>query len=257
MSTPRCKAISRAAEQSRRNREAARDDIHFVPGRFVVDTGAMADAILDSFSGFPASALTFYEGLEADNSRDYWHSHKEQYLRDVKRPMEALLEELVDEFGSGKIFRPNRDVRFSADKSPYKDHCGAIVGPSNALGYYVQISADGLAAGGGFHTDGAASTAAIRAAIDAPASGIALRDRVAECVADGFEILGAAVKTTPRGYPADHERIELLRRKELMLIKSFGDPAWLTTSETADQVRDAWSAVRPVVEWFKQHVPAS
>src|ERR1051325_11884594 len=73
-----------------------------------------------AFRGWPAEALEFYEGLEADNSKTYWTAHKTVYDEKVHAPMLALLAELEPEFGAGKIFRPYRDVRFSADKSPYK-----------------------------------------------------------------------------------------------------------------------------------------
>src|SRR5204863_1827323 len=73
-----------------------------------------------AFRGWPTEALEFYEGLEADNSRTYWLDHKETYDKQVYGPMADLLAELEPEFGPGRIFRPNRDVRFSADKSPYK-----------------------------------------------------------------------------------------------------------------------------------------
>src|SRR5690606_38424933 len=100
-----------------------------------------------AFRGWPAEALEFYEGLVADNSKTYWTAHKQTYERDVRAPMEALLAELEPEFGAGKIFRPYRDVRFSADKSPYKDHIGATL----ASGGYVQLSANGLACGAGMY----------------------------------------------------------------------------------------------------------
>ena len=100
-----------------------------------------------AFNGWPAEALEFYEGLAADNSRAYWTAHKASYERDVHAPMAALLAELEAEFGEGKIFRPYRDVRFSADKSPYKTAIGATL----AGGGYIQLSASGLAAGRGMY----------------------------------------------------------------------------------------------------------
>ena len=98
-----------------------------------------------AFTGWPTAALEFYEGLEADNSKAYWTSHKAVYQEQVLRPMEELLEDLVPEFGPSKIFRPYRDIRFSNDKTPYKTHIGATVGGTG----YVQFSADGLSAGTG------------------------------------------------------------------------------------------------------------
>ena len=77
------------------------------------------------FRGWPAEALEFYERLEADNSKAYWTAHKEDYETVVLSPMKAIPAELAPEFGDGKVFRPNRDVRFSTDKSPHKTHIGA------------------------------------------------------------------------------------------------------------------------------------
>jgi len=68
------------------------------------------------FHGWTDAVLDFYEGLEVDNSRAYWQSHKKVYDEEVRGPMEALLAELCDEFGDAKMFRPHRDIRFSADK---------------------------------------------------------------------------------------------------------------------------------------------
>src|SRR2546423_8844512 len=100
-----------------------------------------------AFRGWPTEALEFYEGLEADNSKTYWLDHKQVYDEKVYAPMAALLAELEPEFGPGRIFRPYRDVRFSADKSPYKTSIGAWL----EVGGYVQLSADGLAAGCGMY----------------------------------------------------------------------------------------------------------
>ncbi len=98
-----------------------------------------------TFRGWPAEALDFYEGLEADNSKTYWTAHKAVYDDLVRAPMDQLLAELEPEFGAGKVFRPYRDVRFSADKSPYKTHLGAWL----EHGGYIQLSARGLGAGRG------------------------------------------------------------------------------------------------------------
>src|SRR2546427_9074221 len=97
-----------------------------------------------AFRGWPAEALEFFEGLEADNSKSYWQANKAVYEQIVRAPMEELLAELEPEWGEGRIFRPYRDVRFSADKSPYKTSMAAVVGDG-----YIQLTADGLGAGSG------------------------------------------------------------------------------------------------------------
>ncbi len=95
-----------------------------------------------AFRGWPAEALEFFEGLEADNSKTYWQRNKDVYESLVRAPMEQLLEELAPEFGEGRIFRPYRDIRFSSDKSPYKTNIAAMIGEG-----YVELTADGLGAG--------------------------------------------------------------------------------------------------------------
>ena len=112
-----------------------------------------------AFRGWPIEAVEFYEGLEADNSKVYWQDHRETYERHVRAPMEALLAELADEFGPATMFRPYRDVRFSADKSPYKTTCAARIGAG-----YVSFSAEGLSAGSGLYMPDPATLQRFRAA---------------------------------------------------------------------------------------------
>ena len=100
-----------------------------------------------AFRGWPAEALEFFEGLEADNSKAYWQDHKSDYEKLVRAPMEELLLELAPEFGAGKIFRPYRDVRFSKDKTPYKTNIAATV----ERGGYISFSTEGLGVGSGYY----------------------------------------------------------------------------------------------------------
>jgi uncharacterized protein (TIGR02453 family) len=208
------------------------------------------------FAGFPDAAITFYEGLEADNSKSYWTDHKAEYDECVKAPMEALLDELEPEFGEGKVFRPYRDVRFSGDKTPYKTHQGAFVGNDLGSGYYVEISARGLLAGGGFHAHGPDQTKRMREAIDGPA-GAELERVVADLGAAGYDLIGERVATAPRGYAKDHPRIDLLRHKELMVLERFGDPAWISTRRARSKVEEVWRRITPLNDWLAAHVGAS
>jgi uncharacterized protein (TIGR02453 family) len=207
-----------------------------------------------SFQGFPQWGVTFYQELEVTNTKEFWAQHKAQWERDVKEPMLALTDALEDEFGPARLFRPNRDIRFSHDKSPYKTHQGAFVGVATGVGYYVQVSGDGLAVGGGFRAHSPAETARYRAAVDASSSGARLEQVAADLVAVDFSLEGETLKTRPKGFSADHPRLELLRRKEIMAIHRLGTPDWLGTSEVVDHVRTEWRQVRPLVEWMTQHV---
>lgn len=209
------------------------------------------------FSGIPADALDFYEDLRADNTRTWWQANAERYAGSVREPMERLLDALEDEFGAARLYRPHRDVRFSADKSPYKDHQGALAPTAPGMGFYVQVSPDGLLTGGGFYPTGPDQLPRLRAAIDAPRSGQELQTLVDALVDRGFEIRGETVATRPRGVPADHPRLELMRHKNLLASRAHGEPAWLSTPAVVDHVREDWRAVRPLVEWLTANVGAT
>ncbi len=184
---------------------------------------------MTGFDGIPTDALDFYEELGAENTRTWWLAHKERYAASVREPLERLLDALEDEFGAARLYRPNRDVRFSADKSPYKDHQGALAATVPGMGFYLQVDAEGLMTGAGFYPTGPDQLPRLRAAIDAPRSGQQLQEVVDGLAAAGFDLAGDSVATRPRGVPADHPRLELMRFKTLIARREHGAPAWLTT----------------------------
>ncbi|WP_038170532.1 DUF2461 domain-containing protein [Tomitella biformata] len=204
------------------------------------------------FTGIPFAALDFYEDLEADNSKSFWSAHKHVYDASVRPPMAALADALAEEFGAAKLFRPYRDVRFSKDKTPYKTHQGAFVGTAPGTGYYAQIDASGLMVAGGFYAASPSQLARLRATIDDDVRGPELEALVSRVRAAGLEVSGNRLKTKPRGYAADHPRIELLRHRSLTAGVSFGSPEWLKTPEAVDHVRDTWRTLSPLVEWLTQ-----
>src|SRR6185437_12444453 len=109
---------------------------------------------MTTFDGFGPKVKRWFQGLEADNSREYFAAHRDVFEEAVRDQMEALLTELSQKFGGEvKLFRQNRDIRFSPDKSPYKTNTYGIVHGSElaAQGLYASISARGLVAGSGYH----------------------------------------------------------------------------------------------------------
>jgi uncharacterized protein (TIGR02453 family) len=201
------------------------------------------------FQGWSRDALTFYEGLEADNSKSYWTSHKAVYDNEVLAPMAALIDELAPQFGDGRIFRPNRDIRFSADKSPYKTGIGAMVGDG-----YVQLSSKGLAAGSGMHMMAPDQLDRYRQAV-AGSSGEELVQIIRSLARKQIEVGGNdRLKSAPRGYPKDHPRIDLLRNKSLTAWKEWPPAAWLATSAAKSRVVDFLRASQPLTSWLTTQV---
>jgi uncharacterized protein (TIGR02453 family) len=204
-----------------------------------------------AFRGWPAEALEFYDGLEADNSKTYWVAHKAVYEQQVHAPMAELLAELEPEFGTGKIFRPNRDVRFSNDKSPYKTAIAATL----ELGGYIHLSAQGLAAGNGMYMMAPDQLERYRQAVVDDATGGELQKIIAEVEGHRIDVSGHdTLKTAPKGYPRDHPRIDLLRNKGLVAWKEWPVAAWLGTAAAKKRVVDFLLATHPLSEWLTHNV---
>lgn len=203
-----------------------------------------------AFTGFPEAALDFYDDLEVDNSKVFWEAHKTVYQDSVRAPMVALTAALEPKFGAAKVFRPFRDVRFAKDKTPYKTHQGAFVGAGPACGWYVEIAARGFRTGAGFYDASAANLARIRASMVDDTAGKLLQRMLKKFARAGFEVGGDRLKTAPRGFDADHPRIELLRHRSLVVTRDYGFEPIIHTPELVDAVRADWTATKPLVEWL-------
>ena len=125
------------------------------------------------------------------------------------------------------------------------------VGPST--GYYVEVSPRGVRVGAGFYEAGGPRLAAIREAMADEKSGRRLQRLVTTYEKDGWDVGGDQLKTAPRGYAADHPRIDLLRRKQLFVGRGYGFDEVIHTPALADRVRTDWRALRPLVEWVAAH----
>jgi uncharacterized protein (TIGR02453 family) len=206
-----------------------------------------------TFGGWPESALDFYEGLEADNSKTYWTRHKAVYQEQVLGPMTDLLADLEPGFGETKIFRPYRDLRFSKDKTPYKTHIGALVGSG-----YVQLSAAGLGVGSGMYHMAPGQLDRYRRAVASDGTGSELERVIAGLEEQQIDVSGSdPLRSAPRGYPADHPRIGLLRYKGLVAWKQWPTEPWLGTPAAGQRVAGVLTATRPLTDWLDRNVGQS
>lgn len=207
------------------------------------------------FTGFGGGATAFYEELAANNSRDWWRANRHRYDDEVRRPMEQLLEELSDAWGEAKLFRPNRDTRFSADKSPYKTSIAAVIHGDRGGSVYLSLSAEGLhVGGGGYHLD-RPQLARFREAVAKDGPGRELESIAAVLRAAKADVTShSTLKTAPRGYAADHPRIDLLRRDGIVGIWGHPPRKWLRTAAARSRVEDGWQTLRPLNEWLVAHV---
>ncbi len=213
------------------------------------------------FAGFRPEAFDWFAGLQADNSKRFFTAHRDVYERAVRGAVEAMLEELADEHGGHvRMFRQNRDVRFSADKSPYKTETyGLIVErPDSRASLYAQLSAAGLFAGTGYHFLAADQLSRFRDAVLDATAGPELERAVATVHAAGVETFGEALKTAPRGYPRDHPRIELLRHKGLSAGRRLERGGkGIARAAALGHCRATWRVCAPLNEWLDAQVGAS
>ncbi len=188
-----------------------------------------------------------------DNTKGYWTDHKDFYLADVLGPMQALVAELTAEFGEGHIFRPYRDTRFSADKSPYKTNIAA----RNDAGY-ISLSADSLGVGSGLYMPSPGQLRSLRAAVADESSGADLLGLVNVLRTKGIEVSAReTLKSAPRGYPSDHPRIELLRYKGMTAWREWPVGAWLSSGASKRRIVEFLRATTPLREWLAQNVGAT
>ena len=219
------------------------------------------------FERFADRDARFFRALAKNQRRDWVAAHRDEYEAGWRRPMQALLAEVRDRLervfprhplAAPKVFRIHRDVRFSADKSPYKTHIGVYValdgggrGPSAVAPLYLHVGAAERFVAAGHYMMDAGQLARFRRAVLDDATGAPLATVLAKLERAGF-VVGShdAVKNVPRGVDPAHPRAALLKRKGLIvsfpelpreLLVSRGLVDWL--------VRHAQRAA-PVVEWL-------
>jgi len=206
-----------------------------------------------TFNGWSEDCQRFFIGLELDNSKKYFEANRRTYEDSVKGPMVALLESLEADFGPGKVFRANRDIRFSKDQSPYKTNIAADVG-MGSKGGYLSLDARGFTVATGRYVMSPEEIARFRKKVAADASGTQLAGIVTRLMKSGYDIGGEQLKRVPPPWPQEHTRAELLRRKSLYVWKNYGLRPWLGSASARRYVVKMWTDAQPLNDWFKKNL---
>jgi uncharacterized protein (TIGR02453 family) len=212
------------------------------------------------FQGWPKPALSFFQGLRQDNSKAYFERNRQVYQAAVRQPTEDFFAALQRELGPGwevKIFRINRDLRFSKDKRPYQEHASGYLAAANrASGLYVQVSEEGMYLAAGAHEMDPGQLQRYRDAV-AGKEGEKLAKVLATLERDGYAITEPRLKRVPSGYPSDHPRADLLRRTGMMASRTWKPGPWLHSSEALDRARGAWREAKALTSWLEARVGPS
>ncbi|MFF4214157.1 DUF2461 domain-containing protein [Streptomyces sp. NPDC001796] len=223
------------------------------------DDGARATPL---FEGFPLELFAFLEGLEKDNSKSYWEANRATWEISVQEPVQRLMADLEEEFGPLRTFRPNRDVRFSKDKSPYKTWVGVTTSERavGGVGAFLRLDADGMRLAGGAMVMAPDQIQRFRAALDNEASAAEFEE-IGRRLADRSLPVGPGreppLKRVPTGYAPDHPRAELLRWKGAVVVKEYELADWMHRPGAIDTVREVWTATKPLKEWIEAYVGES
>ena len=190
------------------------------------------------FTGWTPDAPAFLAELAADHTS----FDAERHRASVLAPMRALAAELAPEFGELRVFRPYRNRRFRPDAPPYRTDTGGTA-RGGALG--VVLSATALSVTAGVWLFDAGQLRRYRAAVDDELAGLL----------GGLEVATARRLTgRPRGVPADHPHLDLLRLRGLQAGWSWPVGEWLGTPEPLERVRSAWRDAAPLLGWLDRHV---
>ncbi len=193
----------------------------------------MMSPVTSAFRGFDRKAPGFFHELATEQSRDWFAAHKDEYLAIWQRPMEALLADVRAALAPAyrgftltapKIFRINRDVRFAADKSPYKTHIAGVIGvgapkkpTTGASAMYVSFGLEEYA-GAGHYIFEPDQLARWRKLVAADKTGREIATLVARAKQAGLDASAHEVlQRVPKPWDAAHPRADLLRHKGLIL----------------------------------------
>jgi len=185
------------------------------------------------------STLTYLANLKKNNDREWFNKNRKDY-ESARYEFERFVQAVIDQIAvfepimkgleaSSCIFRINRDVRFSNDKSPYKAHFGAFIvrgGRKNGDkfgGYYIHIEPGNNFLAGGAHMPPSPWLTALRVKIDEDPKRLLKIINDKEFVNHFGKLEGEKLKSAPRGYPADHPYLDLLKFKSYFVMTNVAD----------------------------------
>ena len=204
----------------------------------------------DDFHGWPVTGPALLAHIAAENTREFWVGCREQHETDVRGPMRAMAAALGPEFGPVRVFRAHANRRFRPDAPPLRTDTGGLAATAGGCVLAVVLSATALSVSAGHWAFDGGQLRRFRAAVN---SG----DEITAVLAglEGWSLAASRVLTgRPLGYPPDHPRIALLRRRGLQATVSWELGPWLQTDEPLRRVRAAWRAAAPLTSWLDTHV---
>lgn len=227
-----------------------------------------------TFNSFPKEFFQFFRELNAHNEKPWFEANKERYRQVVVAPAMAFIEAMAPRLGKiskqliadarpngGSMFRIYRDVRFSKDKKPYKDHAGIQFRhkdgkTAHAPGFYVHLAPDDVFFGGGVWMPEPDALAQVRNAIARDSAGWKKATggaAFAKAFKNGVE--GDALARPPRGFDPAHPLIDVLKKKSFFVMRQ-SSPKDAQARGFLDEVEATFAAAKPIMAYLCKAVGA-
>jgi uncharacterized protein (TIGR02453 family) len=223
------------------------------------------------FPGFPPEAMDFFRELKENNHREWFQRRKAQYEDIVRKPMIEFVEALNEDLREyareylcepkKAIYRIYRDTRFSPDKTPYKTHIAAVW-PRRALekrpsaGYYVSVSPEEVAIGGGLYMLLPPEILAIRTHLSANYDRLLPLLRESKLRKLMGELHGEQLTRPPKGFSAEDPAIQVLKKKQWYFYITL-PPEIATTPELFTGTAVRFRAMAPVMNYLNEPLLAA
>jgi uncharacterized protein (TIGR02453 family) len=216
------------------------------------------------FKGFPAEGIAFMRELKKHNDREWFTPKLDQYKQLVREPMVELVASLhaaMLRFAPSYVgepakcvYRVYRDTRFSKNKTPYKTSTEALfwhnrLDKNSSGGFYVSISPEQVAVGGGLYMAEPAALLAVRQQIAAQTAAFRATFESKTVRRLMGELQGEQTKRVPKGFRADDPAAELLRHKSFILYTKL-NPDIATTPKLLREIVTRFEAITPFVEFL-------
>ena len=205
----------------------------------------------------PPALFDFLTDLRHNNNREWFNTHKERY-QTVHEQFKAFAADLLDamshhdEIEKMRTHRIYRDIRFSKDKTPYKQHFSGGLKRATKWrrgGYYFHVEPGNSFAGGGFWGPNSADLKRIRVEIAADDRPLRKILTSAAFKKHFGQLEGDTLKTAPQGFAKDHPAVDLLRYKQFLLIHRFSDQEVLA-AKFGQQLNKTFRAMRPFFDYM-------
>lgn len=214
---------------------------------------------------FEKGFLDFFAELEENNHKEWFDQNRKRYEGFVKEPFKRFVAEMIAQISAldpevraepkDCIFRINRDIRFSKDKTPYKTNVSASIAPGgrknmSTPGIYIELSARDIRIYSGVYMPDKDQLTKVRASIEYNLEGFQKVVNDKEFIKNFGGILGDKNKIVPKEFKEVLEKEPLIANKQFYFFKKYEPKQLLSETLVVDFMTD-YQIAKPVMEFFK------